>query len=120
MKIRLALVAVFLFGVYVGSQEKPKYAPSEVQTLRLQVKQRDAQLAQRDLQYAQQRFQQAIADLNAEADRIKSENHWPASTSFSPDSLAFTEPSKPVGKSDEEKAHASTPLEKPAAPGVKP
>lgn len=80
-------------------QDKPKsYSPTEVQTLRLQVRQKDAQLAQRDLQFAQQRFQQSIQDLNAEADKIKTENKWPAGLSFSPDTLTFSEPPKPAEK----------------------
>jgi hypothetical protein len=79
-----------------GAQSPPaKYTPSEIQTLRLQVKQKDAMIAQRDYVAAQQRFQGAVNELNAEADRVKTENGWPRTLLFNSDSLLFSEPPPP-------------------------
>jgi hypothetical protein len=96
--LSVLIVMAFLSGFIVGYAEdaKPKYAPSEVQALRLQVRQKDAQLAQRELQMTctepQQKFQKAISDLNAEAEKVKKDNGWPKEATFNPDTLAFTEP----------------------------
>lgn len=65
--------------------------PSEVQRLRLQLKQKDAQLAQKDLYIAQQNFQAAIKLLNDEAAKVKQDNGWPAATGFNADTLQFAE-----------------------------
>ena len=109
--ILFLLTLVFMVGCLVGQvlgQDKPKFQPTEVQSLRLQVKQKDAQLAQRDLSDAcgggpgaplgrlQQAFQQAFTNLTGEAEKIKQENKWPTSTQFDPNTLQFAEPPKPA------------------------
>lgn len=66
-----------------------KYVPTELQLLKLQVAQKDAQLAQIQLQRAQQAFQGALAALDAEAGAVKKENRWPDAVQFSPDTLTF-------------------------------
>jgi hypothetical protein len=84
-----------------GQQAPPvgaRYAPSEVQSLRLQVRQKDAQIAQNALEKAQLRFQQTLVDLQAEAERIKTENKWPKDTQFDPNNLVFNEPPTPSKK----------------------
>lgn len=78
-------------------QSKPPapsvYVPSEVQLLRLQVRQRDALLAQQELARAQSQFQQALLSLNAEADKVKLDNKWPVTLTFDPGTVTFNEPS---------------------------
>jgi hypothetical protein len=75
---------------------KPKFEPTEIQSLRLQIRQRDAQIAQKDLFTANQRFQLTLGELQAEAQKIKTENKWPADVRFNPDTLVFEEPPKPA------------------------
>jgi len=71
-----------------------KYEPTEVERLRLEVKQKDAQLAQVQLQRAQQAFQQSLALLDEEAGKVKvAHPDWPKGVQFSPDTLTFTGPS---------------------------
>ena len=98
------IVALVLMAVAIPllGADTPKYQPTEIQLLRLQVKQRDAQIAQRDLALAQQavqtaqdKFQQALNNLNTEADRVKSENHWPEKVTFDMNSVSFSDSSKP-------------------------
>lgn len=77
-----------------------KYPLSEIQTLRLQVKQKDAQIAQQNVFVAQQAFSAAIKALRDEADKVKVENKWPAEVQFSPENLMFVDPvlAPPRGK----------------------
>ena len=91
---KLAVVVLFLIASTLGAQgvKAPEYKPTEIQSLRLQVKQKDAQIAQRDLQSAQARFQEAFAALNNEAAEVKKENKWPDDVSFDPNTLNFTAP----------------------------
>jgi hypothetical protein len=88
------ILTSFLISLAVASQapQPKKYQPSEVESLRLQVKQKDAQLASYQAQQAQQAAQKAYADLMAEADKIKESEHWPANVMFSPQDLSFSEP----------------------------
>jgi hypothetical protein len=100
----LWLVAV---GYMLCAQDKPPAAPTltptEVQSLRLQVRQKDAVIAKQALDSAQAKFQQALADLNAEAERVKTENKWDKSVAFDMNDLHFTavakEPAKDKGAS---------------------
>ena len=73
-----------------------KYELSEIQKLRLEVKQKDAQLAQQNLSFAQQAFQQRIAAFNAEAQKVEQENGWPSTLKIDPNTLMFTDPPAPV------------------------
>lgn len=97
----LLSVILITWSAAIGGQEKEKSAPpkkfelSEVQQLKLQVKQRDALLAKAAMDSAQANFQQAVLNLTAEADRIKIENSWPKETQFSPNELTFNEPPAP-------------------------
>ena len=75
------------------------FQPNEVQSLRLQVKQKDAQLAQRELQLtqqaltnAQEKFQKALKELTDEGEAIKKANNWDAKVTMNPDTLAFSLP----------------------------
>lgn len=86
------------------------YKPTELQALKLQVLQKDAQLAQIQLQRAQQAFQGALAALDAEAGAVKKANNWPADVQFSPDTLTFEVPKLPAGQPE------ATPAPAPAAP----
>lgn len=64
--------------------------PTEVQSLRLQVRQKDALLAKAALEQAQHAFQQALQDLTAEGERVRVEQGWPAGTQFDPNTLAYS------------------------------
>jgi hypothetical protein len=99
-----ALVIVTTGAVIIRSQtaKPPVYEPSEVQALRLQLKQRDA----RDALVA---FQQAAAALNQACEAVRSENKWPVTVKCNPDTLKFADsapPPTPPAK--------STPAAKPA------
>jgi hypothetical protein len=76
--------------------QSSKYKPTDLQLLRLQVKQRDAQLAQVALRDAQQQFQSTLAALQQEADKVRDENKWPATVQFSPDTVSFSEQPAPA------------------------
>lgn len=106
--IGVGLTVVGAFGLVVaqtGSTLVPatKYEPTELQRLKLQVLQRDAQLAQVQLQRAQQAFQGALAALDAEAGEVKKSNKWPAEVQFSPDTLTFDVPKLPPGQPEAKK-----------------
>jgi hypothetical protein len=88
------LSTLVLFAIAVFGQDKPKYQPTEVQSLRLQVRQKDALLAKRALDDAQTAFQKALTDLNSESEKVKTENNWPKEVSFNPNDLSYTEPAK--------------------------
>lgn len=78
--------------------QTPSFKPTELQSLRLQVKQRDAWLAQRDFLDAQRRYQQAVADLTTLGEQVEKENSWPSSVKFDANTLEFAPaaPAAPV------------------------
>jgi hypothetical protein len=78
---------LLLLAIPQGQEEK-KYEPTEVQSLRLQVKQKDTQLAQIA-------FQRALGALYEEASKVKKENNWPNELVINPDTLTFSMPPKP-------------------------
>ena len=93
-------LALFAGVALIGAQTPAppvtsKLEPTEVQTLRLTVKQQAAKLAQRDLADAQARFNAAVAALNAEADKVRTEQGWDAKVKFDMDALTFTAPPEP-------------------------
>ena len=96
MALKRIITIIILLGLaaVVGGQTLPdgKYKPSEIQSLRLQVKQKDALLAQQALGQAQTNFQNAMAALAAEAERIKQDNKWDAKVQFDAGTLQFTLP----------------------------
>ena len=73
--------------------------PTELQSLRLQVKQKDALLAKNLLEQAQSNFQKALNDLKDEGDRVKSENGW-KDAQFDPSTLQFTPAPLPAKKGE--------------------
>ena len=99
-----------------GSQDEKKYNPSEVQALRLKVKQRDAQVIQTQLAAAQQtvadlqqRAQTASSAFNDEVKAIAKENGWPETVQVrmsqtQPDTIVFFDapaaPAKPPAPAD--------------------
>ena len=101
-----AVLGTLLIGAMVlYGQEKPKYQPTEVQSLRLQVRQKDALLAKERLealqaavQTQQKTFQDALKALTDESDVVKKEQGWPKETVFEPNNLTFTEPAKDAKK----------------------
>ena len=91
-------IAVFLIAIggslSIAQDGKPKsFTPTELQTLRLQVKQKDALLAKNLLEQAQNNFLKALSDLQAEGDKVKQENGW-KDVSFNPSDLTFSVPEK--------------------------
>jgi hypothetical protein len=85
------LSSFVISSVFLLSAEKKVYKPSEIQALRLQVKQKDAQLANQALAITQQRFNQAVTDFNAEVKTIEKENSWPDTLEVDPNTLEFKE-----------------------------
>lgn len=98
----IVMELVLLVGAALIGAQTPappvtaKLEPTEVQALRLTVKQQAAKLAQRDLADAQARFNAAVAVLNAEADRVKAEQGWAKDVRFDMDALTFTAPPLPA------------------------
>ena len=89
----LILLAVLAMGYALWGQEKVKdYKPTEVQLLRLQVTQKDAQLLQAQLQNIQRQFQDKVSQLMQEANKVKLEQGWSPETQFNPDTLTFSAP----------------------------
>ena len=87
------ILGVLLWASRGMAQEKAKlYTPTEVQQLRLQVMQKDAQLLQAQLQQVQRQFQEKVSELMSTANKFKLENGWPPETTFSPDTLVFSAP----------------------------
>lgn len=73
--------------------------PTSEQTKDLQLAQKDAIIAQQKMQIIQsaqqaatKEYNDAIAALNAAADKVKSANKWDERTSFDPQTLAFIAP----------------------------
>jgi hypothetical protein len=100
MFVGIATIIIWLVSAH--AQDKPPAAPTltptEVQSLRLQVRQKDAVIAKQALDSAQAKFQQALADLNAEAERVKTENKWDKSVAFDMNDLHFTAVAKEPAK----------------------
>lgn len=92
MVVGVVIALLLIAGVIALPQAPPSYKPSEVQLLRLQVKQRDGWLAQRDMIEAQRRYQQAVAALLAEGETVRKENGWPDALKFDPDKIEFAVP----------------------------
>jgi hypothetical protein len=112
------LAAMFLLAAILHAQDKPtvpitpaaapavkELKPTELQSLRLQVKQKDALLAkqryealQSILQQAQKDYTDGLKALTDEAEKTKVENGWPKDTQFEPNTLAFTPAPPPAPK----------------------
>jgi len=96
--LTLLALSVVAFGQDKPASPKPAdppakvYAPTEVQSLRLQVRQKDALLAKAALEQAQRQFQQALTDLMTEGEKVKRENKWPDETQFDPNQLVYSAP----------------------------
>ncbi len=91
----LAVVVTFMLCigiVKIFAQTKKSYELTEIQKLRLEVKQKDAQLAQQTAAIAQSRFQSAVTDFNDQVKAIEKENGWPETLQVDPNTLAFREP----------------------------
>jgi hypothetical protein len=97
MALKRIITIIILLGIaaIVGAQTLPesKYKLSEIQLLRLQVRQKDALLAQQALSQAQANFQNAMSALTAEASKVKEENKWDAKVQFDAGTLQFSDPS---------------------------
>ena len=96
MKAKYLAFGLLITSGLMATETAKTYTPTEVQSLRLQVKQRDAQLAQQAVLNAQEKFQAILAALNAEGEKVRLENKWPDTVKFSPDRLDFTEAPAPV------------------------
>jgi len=99
-KIIITLIALLIGMVVaaIGQNSGPGmktvpvtlYVPNEVQQLKLQVRQKDAQLAQVALREAQSNFQQKVKELMEEGIEVRKANGWPDKVTMNPDSLTFS------------------------------
>ena len=96
--IRILSFFVLACAGLMAQSVQPEMNPSEIQMLRLQVKQKTALLAQRDVNDAQTRFNQALTELQDEAKKVEEENKW-TDAQFNPQDLTF----KPMPKAAEKK-----------------
>jgi hypothetical protein len=98
----LAFMAALGLFAQDGKAPAKEYHASEIQSLKIQLAQKDALLAKANLEQAQRTFQQALTDLNALAQNIKKENGWPEEVQFDPNTTQFSTPpaktSTPTGK----------------------
>ena len=85
----LAILALMAVLIARGQTLPAPYIPNELQSLRLQLRQRDAQLAQKDLFIAQRNLDSALKALNDEAAKVKEENNWPDGLVFDQQKLSF-------------------------------
>lgn len=91
---------VAMATAWAMAQDKPKeYKLSEIQTLRLQNRQKDALLSkqrldalQAEMQSTQKLFQDQLKALTDEGEKVKTENGWAKDTAFDPNSLQFSAP----------------------------
>jgi hypothetical protein len=107
----MSVFALFVFlGGVASAQDAPKsdLKPSEVQSLRLQVKLKDAIISSQNLaalqqavQKSQQDLNQALAALDAEANAVKKENGWDDSIVFDRQTATFSK--KPDGAKTEKR-----------------
>jgi hypothetical protein len=118
-RLALEVFALLLILLVACAHERAavKYVANDTQTLRLKLAQTTAKLAQSQLQAIctapQQAFQKSIQDLDAEADKVKLENHWPKETAFNPDTLVFSEPTPAT-------AIGAKPVQIPSPPSIAP
>lgn len=93
-------LAVVLIGaakiVSCQTAKSPEYKPTDMQILRLQVKQSQAQTKKVLRDHAQEEFNAAYGALMDEANAVKKENKWPVETLVDPDKLLFSAPPKPI------------------------
>lgn len=96
---------LFAAAAILHAQDKPKYQPSEVQQLQLQLAQAEAKLAQSQMNAAcgdtPGKFNQALLSLQAAAKKVAQDNKWPATLQFSDDTLTFTDPAPPPAANKE-------------------
>ena len=92
----LAFGLLVTSGILMAADTPKTYTPTEIQTLRLQVKQRDAQLAQQNVLAAQEKFQAILAGLQGYGEAVRVENKWPDTVKFDPNTLSFTDTAQPV------------------------
>ena len=97
------LIAAMLIASGVLGQTADKWKPTEVESLRLQVAQKDAVIAQQALTQAQSNFQAALDRLHAEAERVRVENKWPDTVKFNDQTVSFFEVLKTPEKAPEKK-----------------
>jgi hypothetical protein len=118
----LAMIIPALLIVGVFGQDKPappqKLEATELQHLRLEVKQKDTIIAYNEARAADQVFQMKRAALQAEAENVKKENHWDPKTIFNQELLTFSPAPEP--KPEEKKADPKAPTPAAAAPKVAP
>jgi hypothetical protein len=97
MKLRLIIGVFGAMAVgTVGADEPVKYEPTEIQSLRLQVRLKDVQLAQ-------ERYQVAVKDLLNEAAAIKVEQKWPKEVFFDAATMTFQPPKTVIKAADPKK-----------------
>jgi len=91
--ILIVIFCLFWAARTISAEEKAhEYKLTEIQQLKLQVQQKDAQLLQAQLQQIQRQFQEKVSELMSTAQKIKLENGWPPDTTFDPDKLLFSAP----------------------------
>lgn len=102
MKVMLGVL--LLSALTLNSQEPkapPSYTPTEIQSLKLQIKQKDTIIALKNLQEAQANFTSVRMSLMNESDSVIKENKWPQDLIFNPDTLQFSEnPKAPIPAKD--------------------
>lgn len=89
------ILGAFLLAAATRETQPDSYIPSEVQSLRLQVRQKDAVIARLN-------YESAVNALMSEGEKVRLENHWPDTVHFDFNSLSFVE-QPPTPKPTKEK-----------------
>jgi len=88
LKFSLLVILALVFTSGILAQAPSKFQPTEIQSLRLQVKQRDAIIAR-------QNYENAVNQIQAEAEKVRKENNWPDTVRFDFNSLTFFDTATP-------------------------
>ena len=89
--------------VGIAEDKSKKYEPTEVENLRLQVKQRDAQMAQIYFVQFQQKYNDAVQELYKECTSVRDHHNWPTTVTCKPEDLTFFNTPKEEPKKVEQK-----------------
>ena len=97
------LIPLLLVTSAFAEDRPKKYETSEIEHLKLQVKQKDAQIAQIYYMQSQQKYNDAVQELYKECTSIRDQHNWPATVTCKPEDLTFFDTPKEEPKKTEPK-----------------
>jgi hypothetical protein len=104
---------LLIFASPLVAQAPPaKYQPTEIQELKLQNLQKDAQLAQYAAITAQNALAARVTSLSEYANQVKKENKWDSKVGFDIGKVQFCDNLSPQGQCPDTAAQAPAPEKK--------